>query len=282
MNQLYKYKLYQLLLFVFVSSLFTLCTKPNTNDDVIKGDPPPVPGGFVNSSEVGAANLVGYWDFNGNLKDNVSGANAVGTNISYATGIKGQAMQGAINGYALATPSAAIKNMGTYTVSWWTKSASNKDGVVGMVNFSDAQNFWGNLNTFFENNGTEQLMRFKTIFASNGSSFDFGVQEVNGRWDAWNHFVVTYDGIDKFVIYINGAPVATGTRTGLGPIKFTNFNQIVFGTVHFMTTPSQTSSSGAQSWASFLTGQLDEVRIYNKALNATEVSALTVLEKQGR
>lgn len=262
--------------------LFTQCTKPNKNDDVVKGDAPPVAGGYTNSSQVAASNLVGYWDFNGNLKDNASGTAATGTNITYATGIKGQAMQGATNGYAIAIPGAAVTGMTSYTVSWWANSPLNTDGIVGMVSFSDTKNFWGNLNTFFENGGTSDKFRFKAIFASNGSTFDFGIQEVTGRWNLWNHFAVTYDGVDKFVIYINGTAAATGTKTGLGPIKFTNFGHIVFGTMHFMTTPSLTSGSTSQPWASYLKGQLDEVRIFNRALTATEVSALTTLEKQGR
>ena len=268
--------------FLAVVVLCARCTKPDKSDDFPKGDPPPVPGGFTNSSQVAATNLVGYWDFNGNLKDNVSGTNATGTNITYATGLKGQAMQGAVNAYAIATPSNAIKAMGAYTISWWTKSPLNANGIVGMVNFSDTRNFWGNLNTFFENGGTQDLMRFKAIFASNGSTFDFGVQEVTGRWNAWNHFALTYDGVSKFDVYINGTLATSGTRAGLGPIQFTNFEHIVFGTVHFMTTPSLTSGSTSQSWANFLTGQLDEVRIYNKGLTSIEVSALTTLEKQGR
>ena len=49
-----------------------------------------------------------------------------------------------------------------------------------------------------------------------------------------------------------------------------------------MTTPSQTSGASAQSWASFLTGQLDEVRVYDKALTPEEVNALVVLQGKGK
>ena len=57
---------------------------------------------------------------------------------------------------------------------------------------------------------------------------------------------------------------------------------MVFGTVHFQTTPSLTSSSTRQDWASYLTGQLDEVRIYNKALSDAEISSLSKLEGRGK
>ena len=258
------------------------CTKPNKSDDVIKGDPPPVPGGFTNSSQVAPSNLVGYWDFNGTLKDNVSGTAAAGTNISYGTGIKGQAMQGAVNGYAIATPSTAIKTMGAFTIAYWVNSPVNNNGIAGMVNFSETTGFWGNVNTFFENGGNDNLMRFKALYSSGGNVFDLGVQEINGRWNAWNHFALTYDGTGNFEIFLNGVSIKTLNRPGMGAFQFTNFGQIVFGTVHFMTTPSLTTGSGSQPWANFLTGRLDEVRIYNKALTGTEVNALTTLEKQGR
>src|SRR4051812_36552872 len=168
---------------LILSMSFLRCTKPNKSDDVIKGNPPPVPGGFTNSSQVAPANLVGYWDFNGNLKDNVSGTNAAGTSISYATGVKGQAMQGAINGYAIATPSNAIKTMGAFTISYWVNSPLNDAGIAGMVSFSETTGFWGNINTFFENGGNANLMRFKAVYSSGGTVFDLGVQEITGRWN---------------------------------------------------------------------------------------------------
>jgi hypothetical protein len=57
---------------------------------------------------------------------------------------------------------------------------------------------------------------------------------------------------------------------------------MIFGTVQFQTVPSQTSATGSQPWASYLTGQLDEVRIYNKALTDAEVNALVKLEGRGK
>jgi hypothetical protein len=269
------------ILFAF-GALSIGCTKPDKSDDVVKGDPPPVPGGFTNSSQVATTNLVGYWDFNGNLKDNVSGTNAVGTNISYATGLKGQAMQGAINGYAIATPSNAIKTMGAFTISFWVNSPLNTAGIAGLVNFSETTSFWGNINLFFENGGNTNLMRFKALYSSGGTVFDLGVQDITGRWNLWNHFALTYDGAGNFEVYLNGVSIKSLNRAGMAAFQFTNFGHIVFGTVHFQTTPSLTTGSTSQPWASFLTGRLDEVRIFNKALTAIEVSALTTLEKQGR
>ncbi|WP_431212902.1 hypothetical protein ACQ86N_45875 [Puia sp. P3] len=43
-----------------------------------------------------------------------------------------------------------------------------------------------------------------------------------------------------------------------------------------------TSGASSQSWASFLLGTMDEVRIYNKALSGGDVKALFQLENLGK
>jgi hypothetical protein len=77
--------------------------------------------------------------------------------------------------------------------------------------------------------------------------------------------------------------VATLASPGLGNIVFpATATKIVFGTEQFQCSPSLGTAGGSQSWASYLTGQMDEVRIYNKALSASELQALIVLEGKGK
>ena len=61
-----------------------------------------------------------------------------------------------------------------------------------------------------------------------------------------------------------------------------NAGNFYAGAPQFQTSPSQTSATTEQPWASFLTGQLDEVRVYNKALSAAELQALIVLQGKGK
>lgn len=277
-------KAYNLLTILAIGSIaiFSSCKKADYDDVVTKGDSPPVPGGFVNSSQIEHASLVGYWAFNGSLIDSVSGLTAVSTHTSFSDGQKGQAMQGANNGFVIATPGAAIKSMTSYTVSFWVNSPLNV-GATGMVSLGDTANFWGNINIFFENGGNDNLARFKTIYKSNGVDRDNNIQEVNGGFNNWVQYCITYDGAGTFKSFVNGSLARTNTVAGMGPIKFTNVGPIIFGTLHFMTLPnSSTSATTAQTWAGYLSGKLDEVRIYNKGLTDTEVFALFQLEKQGR
>ncbi len=266
-------------------AMIVSCTKVNRDDDFVKGDPPPVSGGYTNSSQIAAANLIGYWNFNGDLKDSVTGVTGTNNGMKFAPGIKGQALQGSANQgdstHALAPASAAIAAMTKYTVSCWVNTSQNI-GATGIVSIADTKNFWGNINIFFENGGTTTKARFKTIFEDNGSVYDNGIQDVENGFNNWVQYVITYDGAGVITSYVNGTLAATKTIAGAAGIRFINVGPIVFGTLHFMTKPKITSGADPQGWAGFLPGKLDEVRIYNRALTALEVSALAILERQGR
>ncbi len=257
------------------------CTKVETDDDFVKGDAPPVPGGFTNSREIAATNLIGYWAFNGSLIDSVSGASGTSSNTSFGEGQKGQALQGGPSGYVTATPSAAVRAMTSYTISLWVNTPQNV-GATGLVSLGNSTDFWGNINIFLENTGSNSLARFKTIYNASGSVRDNNIQEVQGGFNKWVQYLVTYDATaGSFKSYVNGTLVRTNTVAST-PQPFANVGPIVFGALHFMTNPSSTSGSTNQSWAGYLIGRLDEVRIYNKALNDTEAFALFQLEKQRR
>ena len=71
----------------------------------------------------------------------------------------------------------------------------------------------------------------------------------------WSHLAVTYDGAN-LRFYVNGTQASTQARTGsiatsTGPLRI----------------------GGNASWASeFLTGRIDEVRVYNRALTAAQIA----------
>jgi hypothetical protein len=71
--------------------------------------------------------------------------------------------------------------------------------------------------------------------------------------NAWTHLATTYDGTNMRM-YVNGTLVGTKARTGTmynstGPLKF----------------------GGNAVWGEFFTGQIDEVRVYNRALTQPEI-----------
>src|SRR4051812_12853352 len=87
-------------------------------------------GGYNNSNEVAAANLVAHWTFDGDNKEAISGtapSNTVGT-PGLTTGQIGQALS--LNRGVLVYPAIANINtvdaLNNYTLSMWVKDKGNK------------------------------------------------------------------------------------------------------------------------------------------------------------
>lgn len=90
------------------------------------------------------------------------------------------------------------------------------------------------------------------VFISNNQSFAVGPQLA---LYTWAHLAGTYDGI-TLRLYLNGSEVAR--RAQPGPIEASD------GVLRI---------GGNGVWGEFFNGQLDEIRIYNRALSATEIRA---------
>jgi hypothetical protein len=269
-----------MLLLAAGSMLFTSCYK---KFDAKTYAPKLEIGGYSSSSEISPANLVGYWPFDGDLVDKVSNAAAVNTGTTFANGFKGQALQGAINAYVLATPGAAIASLHSFTITFWVNSPAPSTGIIAPFNIARTDNFWGNISIFFENGSSNSNGKFRAN-VNNGTTDTWVSKDgIQNLFDKWTSLSLTYDAATStFAVYVNGSSVATSTVANFGSLAFGNVGKIVFGCPQFQTTPSQTSGATSQGWASFLTGRLDEVRIYNKALSPAEISALTTLEGRGK
>lgn len=245
--------------------------------------PPLNIGGFTSAREIAPSNLVGYWSFNGSLID--SSSNVAGTNAgtTFITGIKGQALQTTGNSYVVFNAGSAIQNLHSFTVSSWVNAPQNTTGIAGVLDIANSGNFWGNLTVFFENGGTPTSGVLKIHVNNNGADAWLGNYTITEPWNKWINVGVTYDaGTSTFKVFVNGAKIATQTIAGFGSLVFQNATKMVFGTVQFQTTPSLTTTHGTEPWASYLNGQLDEVRIYNKALSESEVGSLVKLEGRGK
>ena len=280
-------KLISTAIIVSVISLAS-CIKANYNDDFTKAPAPPI-GGFKASDEVATANLVAKWSFDGNLielKQNLAGT-ANGT--TFTTGIKGQALQGAPNGYVQYNSAGTVlPGLTEFTVSFWMKTAQITAGATSLFQLVNSGDFWPNLYIGFEPT-TDNYMRFKVIFQKSGATFSTQFIENqlpnanNDILGKWTNVIVTYDATNsKYMVYLNSAkifesnPQAGPSGPGLGALKFVNVSRILFGTWN------EKVEGRAQPWMANYEGALDEFRIFNKPLSGLEISALYQLEKQGR
>jgi hypothetical protein len=240
-------------------------------------------GGYTSSAEIAPGNLVGYWSFNGSLVDSVTGQAGTNTGTTFTAGVKGQALQGADQSYVVFDPSSALQNLQSFTITCWVNSPQNTNGIVGLFDLANTTSFWGNLDIFFENGSTDTKAILKIHVNNNGTDAWLGNYEIANIWNVWTNIAITYDAASStFKVFVNGSKIATQTQAGYGPLVFQNATKAVFGTVQFQTSPSLTSATDAQPWASYLTGSMDEFRIYNTALGESDVSALVKLEGRGK
>lgn len=288
-----------------VGLLVTGCTKVDYSDDFTKGDPPPVPGGFTNSSQVAATNLLAYWNFDGDRKEIKSSiAPSVQLNTSFATGIKGQALN--FNaGYVLYPTISALSSanaISSCTVSMWVKfknNGSQASEFFALTQSPAAQTDWLTILNVAAETGRSadnNNLVFHSWVGSYPGGNRRGGDNINDYGNAgvdfqtvpkaneWVQYIMRYDGVAETVdLFANNIRVSNNNfrvRTGLGPIVSPIPTQVLLGA--FPTAAIGFNLSGTQSWQALLTGSMDELRVYSKALTDVEISALYQLEKQGR
>jgi len=244
--------------------------------------------GFYTSNSVDAANLVAYWPFNGNLTDSLSNTTGVSTLTSFAKGVEGQGLQGADSGYVVSDVPAAVQNLHSFTLTTWYNMPENTKGVVALVDIANDQSFWGNLDIFLENPPNATTGQLKVHLWNNGTSATGtdaweGDYVINNAFNVWNQVAVTYNDTTSTVkVYFNGALVGTNTQAGFAPLNWVGVKKMAFGTLQFQTNPSLTGAVQYPGFGSYLVGEMDQVRIFNKVLTLNDIGAVYGLEKLGR
>jgi hypothetical protein len=248
--------------------------------------------GFSAVDEIEPSSLVGYWSFDGDLNETVSNTPGENKETTLVNGFKGQAINFNANSqsYVIYEPIEAVTDLQSFTISFWVNPTfvdangnNGIDGILGLVGLSNPNRFWGNIEWFVENNSNPDGAILKVILTNNSTQeTDIVVTNYKGLFGNWSNHTLTYDAATSTLVYlINGSTAATKKVPWTGPITFTNSGPIVLGAVQFQTTPSLTNH-GIEPWASWLTGTIDELRIYNKALKVSDVNALVVLQGKGK
>lgn len=276
-----------IILLVVTGFIMTSCYKefdPNSYK------PPFTINGFSSVNQIKPGNLVAYWAFEGGLTDSVSGANATNSGCTFANGFIGKALSlnVANKAYAQFNPTPALTtSLESFTISFWVnptfvdKNSDNAiDGILGFVSLSNVNKFWGNIDWFLENGSGPSGSKIVIHITSDTLETWVNKAGITGLFGSWSSHTLTYDAAtSQLTYYINGSVAIPATTVPwTGAVNFTGSGPYVFGCAQFQTNPSCTSATGAQDWASYLTGFMDEVRIYNTALTATEVNSLVVLQ----
>jgi len=207
-----------------------------------------------------------------------------GGSPSFVDGLLGKAVRLEASGKEYVTfPGDTLAQVDEFSMSFWvrpefvdTNGSGDIDGILGFINLSNTSGFWGNIDMFVEN-GSKPSSTKIVVHVTNDDSETWltdaaGLTNIFGDW---SHHVVTYSSADKhFKYYINNVLVWDKVASWSDALTFKNAGPIVMGAVHFMTEPSSTSGSGSQPWASYLTGEIDEVRIFDRAITEEEVGQI--------
>ena len=192
-------------------------------------------GGYDNSDDIAAANLITKLSFEDNLTDkNNNITNAIGNAVAYETGVKGKAYNGSDSQkrYAVANISSAITGLSAFTFSFWMKSANTVDpatpgqgkGAQGIFSIVRPTEFWGGINLFIENpdNAYPDRIRLKLSVENGRPAVVWRGQSVmmniDGNKNKWIHVTISYDpATSKVSAYLNGDPAANLTGFPYAP-----------------------------------------------------------------
>ncbi|HLA54592.1 MAG TPA: LamG-like jellyroll fold domain-containing protein [Flavobacterium sp.] len=232
--------------FLAMSAMALILAGCSSDDNDGTPDLPPI-GGYDNSDEVAAANLVAKWSFENDLKDSKNNIAGVGTLAGYSVGKKGQAFQGSSTEarYAIYNGETAVGAVSSFSLAFWMKAGQTVPdggtpgqgkGAQGIFSLVNPDGFWGGLNLFLENpddnNPTKLRIKMdienkRTGVVWQGQGPIFNVASI----DTWVHIVLTYDAAtSRFSAYQNGELGAVNSLSGVPYGLFgTTASNILYG-----------------------------------------------------
>jgi glucose/arabinose dehydrogenase/fibronectin type 3 domain-containing protein len=208
------------------------------------GTAPPPPSGLVAAYNFDAGSGTSVVDASGN------GNTGTITGATWVAGKYGGGLQFDGVSNIVQVPSSTSLNSvtSTMTLAAWIKPTASQTGWRTIMQ-KQADAFYLNASN---SNGP--------LFPSGGGTIGGWSQFVSGTTgspvNGWTHVALTYDG-SMLRLYVNGTQVATATAGGA-----------------IQTTTSPLWIGGNQPYGEFFTGVIDEARVYNRALSATEIQTV--------
>lgn len=266
-------------LLAFTAGLFMTSCKSDNEDNNGKTDP----------STIASSNLVAYFPFDNSAKEMISSITPrVNTGVTYVAGRRGQAYQGADGAHLLYDlPTASkLKSLTSFSVALWFKSplvTGDPEPIFFQIGKSDDL-YWGNLTLALNRlDANSDSLQLKAFFLKDG--VDWSGQHVSFskptfQINKWMHLIFEYDATtSKYMIYKDGVKVVTNdgvenryansSNTPLGALNFKNADVINIGAWR-----PKTEGTATDAWMGWFKGNMDELRVYDKALTATEAKAL--------
>ncbi|MCK4292398.1 MAG: hypothetical protein KAY65_04325, partial [Planctomycetes bacterium] len=195
-------------------------------------------------------NLIGWWKFDGDYLDS-SGYENHGTGYGSDVGIVSHPERGqvlSLNGTDdyVGMGQSLLNDVAELTLAGWVRAGNAGSGSIGLFGQNDAVEFGFN--------------------GADIHCWTSGGGEARTAWTAepltWHHVAAVGDGT-TLVLYVDGEPVITGGST----------------TTSYGSSTYPFNIGGGGIWGAggnWLSGQIDDVRLYDKALSGAEIAVLAV------
>jgi len=263
------------------------CKKDGNPNDLPAVSPEQYAGtidGYRSSDEVFPQNLIAQWTFDENANEKFTSAapTTAAGNTLVDGGVRGKALS-LNNGFLYYTQSFPKFNkdtMRSFSISVWVKILNNgskrtmlmqmaRPGMInGNINF--------NLNTQSFPATTTNTLRIQPTFMTQSGGLQDNLNTVLSPtigMDKWTHIVLTYDHTTGvFHNYADGVRVGNFPNRGTVNVFFCHQpNEFIIGS-NYNGIPGKAVNSDV-SFAP-MTGQVDEIRIWNRNLGEAFVKAL--------
>ncbi len=282
--------------FLYFSCAFALVLslascKKSGSDDNNSGS------GKTDPSSVAKEALVAYIPFDGDGVEKIANITPKTEKVTFTDARRGKGLKGAEGGYLLYNLPAdsPIRSLKAYSVAFWLKQAaipSDQVPVPMYFEITGADHSWGNVSISGDRlDAADDFLKFKNTFRKSGVEWENQFIEVSkpvfvaGKW---SHYVIQYDNVkSEFKMYVNGVcpfdaeedqaiikryegnPDMEGNQTALGDLKFVDADKIIIGGWL-----SKVLGESTDEWEGYFTGNMDELRLYSRALTDAEVKAL--------
>lgn len=258
---------------------------PNDLPDVSPADYEGKIDGYNSSDEIFPQNLVAYWSFDDTKNELKTGiAPTSSANDTYIDGgVKGKALR--LNAgyvyYATQFPQFKTDSLKSFTISHWVQILNNGSKRTMTFQLARPGMFTGNINLHLNTQSfpasNVDVLRIQPTFATVGG----GTQDnLNNNLspqigaDKWTHILLTYNGTSGvFNIWADGVKVGGFPNRGVGNNLFKSYepNEVIIGS-NYNGIPGKEVSTNVS--IAPMTGNIDELRIYDIALPDAHIKSL--------
>lgn len=283
------------LLLLVCCQLLSSCEKDGNPNNLPSVSPDEYTGkidGYDNSDQVFTKNLAAYWSFDDTKAEAISGATPTLTaNDAFATGgVRGKALSltAGYLFYGRQFDKFKTDSLKSFSISVWVKILNNGTRRTMLFQLARPGQFTGNINFHLNTNSfpasrTDVLRvqpTFLTVGGGTQDNLNNNLSPAIGM-DKWTHILLTYDGnTGVFDIWMDAVKVGGFPNRGVGNNLFraSEPSEVIIGANY--NAMGRTVSSDVS--VAPMTGQIDELRIWNIKLPDAFIRAVFNLGKAGK